>query len=379
MTTEGGNRVPVRGEPFAWLKLSKPSFEGFVEGAIPRINETAEDFLTRQRAQKFYKGSLPLQEDMSIFERLLVGGKKVRGVLTVFGFENFGGEPEFRAAALEAAVAYELFHNSLLIHDDIEDNSAIRRGEPSVHVRYSLSHGRRGGILDSESFGKAVAINTGSLGLLIARRTIQELPVPEDRKIEAGGFLDWVTETTIIGQRNDLTDISLEQLTRRQVFDIYYQKTSVYSLLGPITLGAILAGNIEDIGYIRPYGVNLGMAYQLIDDYLGLYGDEKLLGKPVGSDIREAKKTLFFVEAWERSNSNQRKFLRKIWGNSQVGMGEIAETQILMTELGVKQDVLRMADRLALKARNAIPLISKNSLATTILEELAYFVTQRNL
>lgn len=102
--------------------------------------------------------------------------------------------------------------------------------------------------------------------------------------------------TTLQGQRRDLADIPLVSLSEKLVYEIYHQKTAVYTVVGPLTLGAILAGaSDKQLGHVNAFGVNLGIVFQIIDDHLGLYGDEKILGKPIGSDLAEGKKTIHLL------------------------------------------------------------------------------------
>lgn len=145
-------------------------------------------------------------------------------------------------------------------------------------------------------------------------------------------------------------------------------------------MGAILAGaSRKEIDLINSFGVNLGISFQIIDDHLGLFGSEETIGKPVGSDLAEAKKTLHFVEAWRRANDEQKMFLQKVWGGQNVTIRELDQVKELMEQLGVKEDVLNIARSLANKARHLIPKITNSPIAANILDELITFVTEREL
>lgn len=124
-----------------------------------------------------------------------------------------------------------------------------------------------------------------------------KVPQKADLLAKAQQWLTWVMGTTLQGQRRDLTDIPLVSLSEKLVYEIYHQKTAVYTVVGPLTLGAILAGvSGKQLGHVNAFGVNLGIAFQIIDDHLGLYGDEQVLGKPVGTDLSEAKKPFNFLK-----------------------------------------------------------------------------------
>lgn len=373
-----GARLETRTEqPFGWLGLQEATFKNFLEAVLPKINNATQLFLGNWRHGRFYR-SLGLQEDVDMYKDLLVGGKKLRAALVVFGFENAGGEPEFRDGVLTAAVGYEVIHNAFLIHDDIMDASPIRRGQPSVHERYRTRHEQGGGMINHSQYGQAIALNTGSLGPLRAQEVLWSIQNKQDRIVEAQKFVRSVIEITLLGQRRDMTEISLGSLTARQVFEICHQKTAVYSVVGPFALGAILAGaSRKEVGLINSFGVNLGISFQMIDDHLGLFGSEDIIGKPVGSDLTEAKKTLHFVNAWERADNEQRRFLENVWGNQNVTLEDIDHVKQLVEDLGVRKEVLDTARRLANKARCLVPKISTSLTAAAILDELITFVTER--
>ena len=375
-----GARLELKTEqPFEWLNLREVTLQGFLGAALPKINNAAQNFLIDWSNGKFYR-SPDLREDIAIYRDLLEGGKKLRAVLVVFGFENAGGEAEFRDGIFTAAVGYEVIHNAFLIHDDIMDASPTRRGQLSVHEKYRARHEKDGGMINHTQYGQAVALNTGSMGPLRAQEVLWSIQNKQERIVEAQKFVRSVIETTLLGQRRDITEIPLGRLTTKQVFEICHQKTAVYSVVGPFTLGAILAGaSQKEIGLLNSFGVNLGISFQIIDDHLGLFGSEEVIGKPVGSDLGEAKKTLHFVEAWKRADSEQRKLLESIWGSQSATEEDIGRVRQLVEDLGVKEDVLSIARNLANKARRLIPKISTSSTATAILDEFVTFVTEREL
>lgn len=365
---------------FEWLNLKNQSFEGYLEAILPEFDRVAKDLIASWRTERFYRTSQALQEDVGVFEDLLSGGKKLRPAIGMLAYENFDGEDEFREGALRALLGYEIVHNSFLIHDDIIDNSPERRGKPSVHEQYRLRHETTGGLVDHRQYGIAVALNTGSLGTFRVLDILWQIDNKPNRIIEAQKWLRYVIETTLQGQRGDLSDIQLDQLTEKYVYSVYHQKTAVYTVVGSLVLGAILAGAPrKELDYLNTFGVNLGIAFQMVDDHLGMYGDEQLLGKPVDSDIKEGKKTLHFVEGYKRADSSEREFLQSVWGNHNVTTGELDETRVLIERLGVRDFVLERSARLAGKARKVIPKIAHNQTTRTMFEEMTDFVVERNL
>lgn len=363
---------------FDWFDLKGNTFDDYLNALSPVLDRTTSSFFEQWKKGRSY-GHFGLQEDIDVYQGLLTGGKKIRPSLVMLAFENFRGEPEFREGALLASIAYEVIHNSFLVHDDIEDESLLRRGRPSVHEQYRIMHEQSGGILDHRQYGKAVAINTGSLGPFKALETIWNIDNRNERIVAVQKWLRYVIETTLRGQRRDLTDIPLEELTENYVYRIYHQKTAVYTMVGPLTLGAILAGiSGKDLEYLNTFGVNLGIAFQMVDDHLGMYGNEQVLGKPVDSDIREAKKTLHFVKAFQTADPFEREFLRSIWGKQDASLADLSQVRTLIEQLRVKDVVLDRADTLAARARSVIPRITNNPTIRSILEGLTSFVVARN-
>ena len=175
-----------------------------------------------------------------------------------------------------------------------------------------------------------------------------------------------------------MADIRLDQLTEKYVYQVYHQKTAVYTVVGPLVLGAVLAGAPrKDLDYLNTFGVNLGIAFQMVDDHLGMYGDKQLLGKPVDSDIKEGKKTLHFVEGYKRANTSEREFLQSVWGNNNVTTSELGETRMLIERLGVRDFVLERVARLVDKARKLIPKITYDQTTRAIFEDMTNFMAQR--
>lgn len=365
---------------FKWLDFKEGTLSGYLNALLPELNGATDAFITSWKKTRFVKNSQVLQEDIDIHKALLLGGKKLRAALVVLGYENFQPNHSSPKEILTAAISYELLHNSFLIHDDIEDNSNLRRGQPTVHEQYTAKHISDGGLLDHRQYGVSLALNIGSLGAVRALDVLWQTSFEDKHLAKAQRWLTWVLSTTLQGQRRDLTEVHLDQLKQKDIYEIYHQKTAVYTVVGPLTLGAILAGASDrQLGYLNAFGVNLGIAFQLIDDHLGLYGTEEILGKPIGSDLSEAKKTLHFVKAYQIANSVQRDFLQSVWGKSGTLPAKLDYTRQLLDKLGVKNFVLEKANQLASKAFRLIPKVSMYQEVAVILEDLTNFVVKRQV
>ena len=376
-----GSRIrDAQYKPFSWLSLNDYTYDEYLQQLKPFLDIAVGDFISEWKGARDYRGSKALQQDIDIYARLLAGGKKIRASLIVLGFENFGGEDVFRKGLLTAAIGYEVLHNSFLIHDDIEDNAATRRNMPSAHIQYKRGFVRLDNRRASERYGVSLAINTGSLGPVKSQEVLWSINNRMDRIMPAQKLMVGVVETTLQGQRHDLQDMPLDQLTEQYVYRIYFQKTAFYTVIAPFTLGATLAGTTdENLKYVRAFGANLGLAFQLVDDDLDMYGSAEEIGKPVGSDLSEAKKTLYFTKAWERATNTQRRILEQTWGVKRLRREQVDEVRSLLVDLGIRDDVQAKVANLAQKAKSFIPRIALHEEVEELLTSLCDFVILRRV
>ena len=217
------------------------------------------------------------------------GGKRIRPTLLLLACEAFGGELQ---DALPAAAAVEMFHNFTLLHDDIMDNAAVRRGKPSVYA----------------SWGDNVAILSGDAMMIYSYRLLSEVPADKLARI-----MEIFTTTALQvceGQQYDMDFESRHKVSVVEYMRMIELKTSVL-LAGAAAIGAVL-GNAteEDCRRIYRYALELGLAFQLQDDLLDSYGTQEELGKRIGGDILEGKKTCLMLNAMSRATEEDRDVLR---------------------------------------------------------------------
>lgn len=244
-------------------------------------------------------GGVP--DTVEALERFVLrGGKRVRPAFAWVGWVGAGGSAQDPAAAavLRVCAALELIQACALIHDDIIDLSDTRRGHPTVHVEFAARHRERGWSGDPERFGDAMAILLGDVALAWADDMVRESGLPGDAQarlrdpwaamrteVLAGQFLDIIVEAA--------GDEAPESALRVDRF-----KTAAYTVERPLHLGAALAG--ADAGLVaayRRFGTDIGVAFQLRDDLLGVFGDPEVTGKPSGDDLRAGKRTLLLALA----------------------------------------------------------------------------------
>ena len=238
------------------------------------------------------------------------GGKMLRGMLVSLGYRIGGGKnPEYSD---NLSIAYEIFQTAVLVHDDIIDRAGLRRGKITIHRRYRHRMDARGAKVmsrmdDRAHIAESAALCTGDIGLYLANRKIavdyaRDAYLPELISEFNGIVLDTI--------RGELLDVVLpyelqdsayseeerKRLLEKSIRDIYHLKTARYSVIGPLHLGMMLSGAGDDaLKEMDRAADDLGIAYQIMDDILGIYADTRHLGKDAGSDISEFKQTILYM------------------------------------------------------------------------------------
>jgi geranylgeranyl diphosphate synthase, type I len=288
-------------------------------------------------------------------------GKMLRPALCLLCCEAVGGEPR---RAMPAAVALELLHNFTLIHDDIEDGSETRHGRPTLWTLVGVPQ----------------AINAGDGLFVLARRTLLELAgesVREDRVLRAARVLDDACVTLCEGQHADLGFESRPRVSQAEYEAMIAGKTA--ALLGAAAeIGAIAGGaDDETARALGQYGRMLGMAFQVQDDALGIWGDPDVTRKPVSDDIRSRKKSFPVVYAMDHLGGDDRERIERIYGADTVGENDVAQVLALLDTAGARGASSRAAQRWASAATEALRPLSLGD-ARAELEALAAFVVHRS-
>jgi geranylgeranyl diphosphate synthase type I len=207
---------------------------------------------------------------------------------------------------IRAAASLDLLHVAALVHDDVMDGSATRRGLPAVHVQYADAHAAGEGRGSATDFGRAAAILLGDLLLLWSQQLFAECGAPADRLAAAAPLAALVREEVNAGQFLDVTAQTRPPLQARsepasvndQIRRVVEYKTSRYTVIRPLQIGAALGGGSPELlGTLAQFGSPLGRGFQFRDDILGVFGDEAVTGKPAGDDLREGKLTVLVANA----------------------------------------------------------------------------------
>ncbi|MCU1438028.1 MAG: geranylgeranyl pyrophosphate synthase [Naasia sp.] len=321
--------------------------------------------------------------------QLLRGGKRVRAQLCWWGREAVAGGalpgPVDVDAVVTVAAALEVFHAAALVHDDLIDSSDTRRGFPSAHRRFERLHVERGYAGDPASFGRGAAILLGDLlqswsddlltdGIrLIAEERGEAVRTEFERmrlEVTAGQYLDLVEE------RAWPTVLEAEALPRAERVILY--KSAKYSVEAPLVIGAGLGGgDATQIAALRAFGVPLGIAFQLRDDLLGVFGDPAVTGKPAGDDLVEGKRTVLIAHARSLLPVGSRRLLDELLGDPELTAEQVRMLQTTIRDSGAVDRVeATIADQVA-AARAALVRAPFDLRAREALEALIGPLTER--
>jgi geranylgeranyl diphosphate synthase type I len=255
------------------------------------------------------------------------GGKRLRPAFVYWGCVAAGGEPD--DAALRAAGAVELLHAFALVHDDVMDRSDERRGRPAVHRAMGAWHAGEGLRGDADWFGVGAAILAGDLLFVWADELFdQAIDQLADGRAARAVFTDLRVEV-MAGQYLDLRLAGLYAPTREQVLRVALLKSGRYTVTRPLLLGAAVSRSPRDASLeeaLHAYGDALGVAFQLRDDVLGLFGDPAVTGKGAIGDLREGKRTLLVLRALELAGPAGRAAIEAGLGDA--GLDEAAAGRI---------------------------------------------------
>ena len=328
------------------------TFDGYFEKTRKRLLKDLDEFLAAKR--KDMAGLKPRGSD--VLRRLAEfarKGKIIRGGLVALGSEMAGGG--ISRAAVRAGTAFELIQSGLLIHDDIMDRDARRRGAPSIHEQYALL-AESPGTPEAAHYGTSMAICAGEISIFLAFEALAGLPGPKKNASRVQKLFAAEFGLVGLGQMHDIqAGISTLPLEECDILDIYRYKTARYSFSLPLTAGWMLAGGRESVlPMLQRLGEDLGLVFQIKDDELGLFGSEKTLGKPVGSDIRQGKKTLFYLRLLDRAAGPELARLSAVFGRPDASKQDILFVRGLAQRLGVREDVRRVMGRFGRQAAEAI-------------------------
>lgn len=360
------------------VDLVQTRLDDFLDSRAPIIAEIAPDLV------KFVDFS----------RELLAGGKRFRALFCYWGWNAVSAPDSFDplapppdlGAVVRVASALEIFHAAALVHDDIMDNSDTRRGIPAAHKKFEALHNQGGWSGDANDFGRSGALLLGDLLLGWSDELLDDgLGELDDRarslaaraefnrmrtEVTVGQYLDILEERSWLGHPDS------EHAARAHRVIVY--KSAKYSVQAPLVIGAALGGgSIAQIAALRDFGLPLGIAYQLRDDLLGIYGDPSVTGKPAGDDLREGKRTMIIALARASLPSGATRLLDELLGDPDLRPDQIRMLQSTIRDSGAIEKIERMIAHNVDKARAALDEASFTSDAKGQLLQLTDTVINR--
>jgi geranylgeranyl diphosphate synthase type I len=294
----------------------------------------------------------------------LRGGKRLRAALVAAAYEGYGGEP---GGALAACVAIELLQAYLLIHDDVMDGDETRRGGPSVHAMLASRFG-------SARAGEVAGILAGDLASAFAQDALLGAPQAPARVTEAARELARMQRDVVYGQLRDTRNTADSP---GDVEDVHALKTASYTVRGPLLIGAALSGAPRaERDALERFARPLGVAFQLKDDLLGVFGDPARTGKPLASDLREGKRTALVVAI--AGDPQAASLVDRVLGVTGASDDDVAALVRYMESSGAKARVETRLGMLMREALDALPAIEVTPRGRAYLAGAARALTERD-
>jgi geranylgeranyl diphosphate synthase type I len=302
-------------------------------------------------------------------------GKCLRSTFAYLGWLS-GAAPD--DAAVRAAASFELLHTFALLQDDVMDDSPLRRGLPSAHVRFADWHRANGLAGSADRFGASAAVLLGDLCLVWAEQMLRESGLGAAALFRGWPRYDAMRTELAVGQFADLVNDAGGRPTLEAVLDVARRKSGNYTVRRPLEIGAALAGCPEStLGLLGRYGLAIGEAFQLRDDLLGIFGAPSVTGKPAGGDLSEHKATSVVVAAHHLADATARRQLGELMARRDLTDHDIARWRALIAGTGAVQWIEQLIDRRLTDALDRIHGSRLDDTVCSALIEMATVCTRR--
>lgn len=281
----------------------------------------------------------------------LRGGKRARPVLINTGYFLAGGKN--KKEILKASSCVELIHNFFLIHDDIIDRDELRRGKPSLYAFYQKK-------FNDLHKGISFALIAGDISNVLGYQILAESDFKEKNKARALDILNKMIERTCHGEMLEMFLKEKKEIKENDIEKVSKYKTAYYSIADPLKLGAVLAGGDDKLlRKIEEFALPIGIAFQIQDDILGIFGSQEKIGKPVCSDIREDQPNLLICKTLTLAKIKDRKKFKNYLGCDKINQKDVCDIRRIIKESGALDYCRRKAKKLVSEAKI---LISKSKM-----------------
>ncbi|UEA50905.1 polyprenyl synthetase family protein [Mycobacteroides abscessus] len=302
------------------------------------VSDQLSQFLAECREHTAHIGQNYEHAITALDRFVLRGGKRLRPAFAYWGWRAITDDPNpWNPEVLRVCAALELLHTCALIHDDVIDSSATRRGEPTIHVEFAALHRENGWSGSPEQFGISAAILLGDLALTWADDMVVGAQLSPDAHVRARGVWSILRSEVLGGQYLDILSESSGDESVETALRVIRFKTAGYTVQRPLQLGVAIAGENPEVSrLLGDVGLDIGVAFQLRDDVLGVFGDPKVTGKPAGDDLRSGKRTVLLAEALRlaRQSDSAAEDLLHSWIGTPLTDQQVAEMCSLIVDLG---------------------------------------------
>ncbi|MGY4708997.1 bifunctional (2E,6E)-farnesyl/geranyl diphosphate synthase [Mycolicibacterium sp. CBM1] len=347
------------------------------------VTDHLRGYLADRRAQAAYIGTDYDGLIAALEDFVLRGGKRLRPAFAYWGYRAVTAEPD---APVDDGIfllisALELLQACALVHDDVIDDSDTRRGMPTAHVHFGELHRSQSWRGSSAQFGRSTAILLGDLALAWADDVVATADLPRDGQLRVQRVWSDIRTEVLGGQYLDIVAEASGAESIASAMNVNKFKTASYTVSRPLQLGAAAAADRPDIQRLfHEVGTDLGVAFQLRDDVLGVFGDPAVTGKPSGDDLRAGKRTVLLAEAVERAAASDPAGAELL----RTGIGtELSDTQVhqlcdVIESVGALAAVEARIESLTSGALSVLANAPINAPAKTGLAELARLAANRS-
>ena len=335
-----------------------------------------ENFINEYLDNKIKSAFLPdMKKTLEKTKDCVNEGKMIRGMLVLLSAQMHGKEISKEVYA--AAGALEIFQTALLIHDDIMDNDHKRRNKDSMFYQY-VKEGKAAGASNPLLYGQSMGLCVGDscffMGFeLLALHVSDQLSLKKMITLCSQEF-QLVTPAQMADTSHGMLPI---EPSPEEIIQTYLYKTAHYSFSLPLMIGAAFSSAQSD-DLLRQYGGDVGIIFQLKDDELGIFGAESDIGKQVGSDIRENKKTLIRLYTFENADEDDKKRLASIFGNPTILEEELEFVRECVKKYGGLEKITKEIEARIIRVNQTLDEITKKGIPTEILKDLISFNLNRN-
>lgn len=345
------------------------------------VTERLREYLAARRRETAYIGAEYRALTAALEEFVLRGGKRLRPAFAYWGWRAVTEHTGAEAEVLRLFSALELLHACALVHDDVIDDSATRRGMPTVHVQFAAVHRNSCWRGSDTRFGMSAAVLLGDLALVWADDIVATADLAPDAHRRVHRVWADIRTEVLGGQYLDIVAEASGAESIASAMTVNTYKTASYTVSRPLQMGVAAAADRPDVlAAFQEFGTDLGVAFQLRDDVLGVFGDPAVTGKPSGDDLRSGKRTVLLAEAIERaerSDAISAKLLRTSVG-TEMSDDQVSELCDVITTVGALAAVEARIDTLTRRAVEVLDAAPIAAHAKVGLAELARFAANRS-